>query len=306
LTGIFILKYSIDMVEKPILIKEGEKMIELGKVQKLEVVRFKQAGAYLNSKLNMSDEDVLLPRKQVPEEVEIGDEIEVFVYRDSEDRMIATTRKPKMTIGQLESLEVVETTEIGAFLDWGLEKDLFLPFKEQTSRVIKGRKYLVGIYIDKSDRLCATMNINKDLSNSSPFKEDDKVNGTIYGIAKEIGAFVAVDNKYRGLIPNKELYGDYKYGDKVEVRITKVKEDGKLDLSLRKKAYRQMDDDTKIVLDKINLKGGKLSLNDHSSPDIIKAELNMSKRAFKRAVGRLLKEEKIRITKTGIELVSKV
>lgn len=276
-------------------------MIELGKLQKLEVIRFTQVGAYLNSKSDQNDEDILLPKKQVPEEIEAGDEIEVFVYRDSRDRMIATTRKPKITIGQLESLEVVETTKIGAFLDWGLEKDLFLPFKEQSCKVHEGKKYLVGMYIDKSDRLCATMNIGNQLSNESPFKENDKIHGTIYGISRDIGAFVAVDDKYRGLIPKNELYGDYKYGDKIEARVTKVKEDGKLDLSLRKKAYKQMDDDTKIILDELNLRGGTLFLNDNSSPNKIKDELNMSKRAFKRAIGRLLKEGKIKFTENGIE-----
>lgn len=297
------IKIQVKLYRNRILFREGEKMIELGKLQKLEVVRFKQIGAFLNSKSNMCDDDILLPKKQLPEEIEVGEEIEVFVYRDSEDRMIATTRKPKITIGQLESLEVVETTEIGAFLDWGLEKDLFLPFKEQTCRVHKGKKYLVGMYIDKSDRLCATMNISKQLSNDAPFKEDEKVHGTIYAISNDIGAFVAVDNKYRGLIPKKELYGDYRCGDKVEVRITKIKEDGKLDLSLRKKAYKQMDDDVKIILEKLDLRGGRLSLNDNSSPNRIKDELDMSKRAFKRAIGRLLKEGKIKITEIGIELV---
>ncbi|SHJ76327.1 CvfB family protein [Paramaledivibacter caminithermalis] len=276
-------------------------MLELGKFQKLEVVRLTQIGAYLNSKSNRGDEDILLPRKQVPDNIEVGDEIEVFVYRDSKDRMIATTRKPKITIGELAALEVVEITKIGAFLDWGLEKDLFLPFKEQTCKVHKGRKYLVGMYVDKSNRLCATMNINKQLSNNSPFKENDKVYGTIYGISRDIGAFVAVDNKYKGLIPKHELYGDYKCGDRVEVRITKVKEDGKLNLSLRKKAYKQMDEDVKIILDKLDLEGGTLLVNDSSPPDKIKDELNMSKRAFKRAVGRLLKERKIKLTEKGIE-----
>lgn len=278
-------------------------MIELGKKQKLEIVRFTQIGAYLNSKQDKSDDDILLPQKQLSKGIEEGDEIEVFVYRDSKDRMIATTRSPKIEMGELAFLEVVETTKIGAFLDWGLEKDLFLPFKEQTCKVKKGNKYLVGIYIDKSDRLCATMHVNKQLSNESPYKEDDTVKGKIYGISEEIGAFVAVDDKYRGLIPNKELYGDYKLGDEVEVRITNVKQDGKLDLSLRKKAYRQMDYDAELVLNKLKHNGGKLPLNDKSSPKKIEAELKMSKRAFKRAVGRLLKERKIKITEKGIEKI---
>lgn len=276
-------------------------MIELGKKQKLEIVRFTQIGAYLNSKKDKSDDDILLPQKQLPKGIKEGDEIEVFVYRDSKDRIIATTRSPKIKMGELAALEVVETTKIGAFLDWGLEKDLFLPFKEQTCKVKKGNKYLVGIYIDKSDRLCATMHVNKQLSNESPYNENDIVKGKIYGISKEIGAFVAVDDKYRGLIPKKELYEDYKLGDEVEVRITNVKQDGKLDLSLRKKAYKQMDCDVELILNELKKHGGKLAFNDKSSPEKIKSEFKMSKRAFKRAVGRLLKEGKIKITEKGIE-----
>lgn len=278
-------------------------MIELGKQQKLEIVRFTQIGAYLNSEKDKSDEDILLPQKQLPKGIKEGEEIEVFVYRDSKDRMIATTKRPKIKIGELASLEVVETSEIGAFLDWGLEKDLFLPFKEQTCKVKKGKKYLVSIYIDKSERLCATMNINKQLSNESPYKENDRVKGKIYGISQDIGAFVAVDDRYRGLIPKKELYGDYKLGDEVEVRITNVKEDGKLDLSLRKKAYKQMNYDSDLILHKLMKNDGKLALNDKSSPEKIEKELNMSKRAFKRAVGRLLKEKKIKFTEKGIERI---
>lgn len=277
-------------------------MIELGKVQKLQIDRHTSIGAYLKAKGN-DDKDVLLPKKEVPSEANVGDEIQVFVYKDSDDRIIATTRKPRLTLGQIGFLKVVEVTKIGAFLDWGLEKDLFLPFKEQKDKVEKGREYLVGLYIDKSDRLCATTNVSKLLSTQSPYKENDSAMGTIYSLAREIGAFVAVDNKYIGLIPNKELYGNYKRGDEVEVRITKVNQDGKLNLSLRKKAYIQMDDDAKKVLEKLISKGGKLRLNDNSSPEKIKSELNMSKSAFKRAVGRLMKDGKVKITDRGIEII---
>lgn len=278
-------------------------MIELGKIQKLEIVKIVSIGAYLNSKIDNYDDSILLPRREVKSDVNVGDEIEVFVYRDSEDRMIATTQRPSLVMDELSYLEVVETTKIGAFLDWGLPKDLFLPFKEQTSRVREGKKYLVALYIDKSDRLCATMDIYKYLSSDSPYDVEDKVEGIIYEIKDDMGAFVAIDKKYHGLISKNELYGKHKCGDEVEVRIIKVREDGKLDLSLREKAYKQMEDDASIILDKINMWGGELSLNDKSSPERIKGELSMSKRAFKRAVGRLLKEGRIKITDKGIELV---
>jgi predicted RNA-binding protein (virulence factor B family) len=276
-------------------------MIELGKIQELEVIRKTQIGLYLNSKGNQDGDDILLPRNQVPQEIEIGDKIEVFVYKDSEDRTIATVKRPKLTKGELALLGVVETTNIGAFLDWGLEKDLFLPFKEQRGRVIKGDKYLVGLYIDNSNRLSATMRISNLLSNESPYKENDRVRGTIYSINKEIGAFVAVDNKYQGLIPSKELYGNYTEGDQVEVRIKKVRLDGKLELSLRKEAHNEIESDAQKIMDRLSFSGGTLPLNDTSSPELIKTELNMSKGAFKRAVGRLLKEGAIKITDEGIE-----
>lgn len=278
-------------------------MIELGKVQKLEIVRKTQDGVYLNSKDSKDKNDILLTKNQVTQEIEIGNEIEVFVYKDSEDKMIATVRKPKLTIGELTFLRVAEITKFGAFLDWGLEKDLFLPFREQVGKIIKGGKYLVGLYVDSSNRLCATMNIYNLLSSDSPYKENDRVNGTIYSISKELGVFVAVDNKYQGLIPNKELYGSYNEGDCVEVRIKRIRQDGKLELSLRKEAYNEIEDDAQKIIAGLKLKGGTLQLNDSSHPDNIKAELNMSKGAFKRAVGKLLKERIIKITENGIEMI---
>ena len=278
-------------------------MIELGKIQELKVIRKTSIGAYLNTKDASDEEGILLPMNQVPRDLELEDEIEVFVYRDSEDRMIATMKKPSITLGELAPLRVVDNSRIGAFLDWGLERDLFLPFKEQIYRVEQDGTYLVGLYIDKSSRLCATMDIYKFLSQESPYKENDRVNGTIYKIREDIGAFVAVNNKYDGLIPNKEFYGDYKCGDSVEVRIKKVREDGKLELSLRKEAYNEIDDDATKIMDRLILKGGMLRLNDNSLPEEIKSELNMSKSAFKRAIGRLFKERKIIITEKGIEKI---
>lgn len=276
-------------------------MIELGKIQKLIIKRTTSIGAYLNDKNGKKDDDILLPKKQISEDMNIGDEIEVFVYRDSEDRKIATTKKPKLTIGELAILQVVEISKIGTFLDWGLEKDLFLPFKEQTAPVHKGKTYLVGLYVDKSERLCATMDVYNLLRSDSPYKENDKVQGIIYKIKEEIGALVAIDNKYYGLIPQSELYGSYKSGDKIEGRVVKVREDGKLDISVRDKSYIQMDEDARIILGKLLLKGGELPFNDNSDPQLIKKEFNMSKRAFKRAIGKLLKEGKIKLTDKGIE-----
>ena len=279
-------------------------MIEIGEIQKLEIKRKTSVGVYLNSKgSRKEDKDVLLPNKEVPKGANIGDEIEVFIYRDSKERLIATTRKPKVTLGEIGLLKVVDITKIGAFLDWGLEKDIFLPFKEQTMKLEKGRKYLIGLYLDKSDRLCGTMKIKDFLKNDSPYRENDWVKGTIYSINKEIGAFVAVDNKYEGLIPKNELIGVYVPGEEVNLRVINVKEDGKLDLSLRDKSYMEIDKDAELILNKAKENGGILLLNDYSSPKEIRNELNISKSAFKKAVGRLLKEGKIEFIEKGIKIL---
>ena len=278
-------------------------MISIGEIQKLKIKRSTSFGVYLTDLEGKNrNEEILLPKREVPKNLKAGDTIEVFIYRDSEDRLIATTRRPKITLGEVGLLRVKDITKIGAFLDWGLEKDLLLPFKEQTMKLIKGKKYLVGLYVDKSDRLCATMKIKDFLRTDSPYKENDWVKGTIYSINEDMGAFVAVDNKYHGMIPKKELIGVYAPGEEVELRVTKVREDGRLDLSLRDKSYLQIDKDAERILEKIKEKGGFLPLNDNSSPEEIKKQLNMSKSSFKKAVGRLLKERKIRFEKKGIRL----
>jgi predicted RNA-binding protein (virulence factor B family) len=277
------------------------RMIELGKIQTLEVIRKTSIGLYLNSQADRDSEDILLPNNQVPPEMKVGDLIEVFVYKDSEDRMIATARRPKLILGELARLQVAETTGIGAFLDWGLEKDLFLPFREQRERVVKGGIYLVGLYVDSSKRLCATTKIANLLSSESPYKVNERVRGTVYSINKEIGAFVAVANKYHGLIPVKEFYGNYTVGEQVEVRIKKIQPDGKLELSVRNSAKKEIEGDAEKIMERLAVNGGILPLNDHSAPELIKAELSMSKAAFKRGVGRLLKEGAIKITAKGLE-----
>ena len=191
-------------------------------------------------------------------------------------------------------------TKIGAFLDWGLEKDLLLPFREQTRRVRSGEEVLVALYEDKSSRLCATMNVYEYLDTASPYQKEDMVTGTIYETSREFGAFVAVDNRYSGLIPRREFFGNAQIGDRIEARVTSVKEDGRLNLSIRKKAYLQIDQDAAYVLQVLNEYDGVLPFNDKVSPEIIERELHLSKNAFKRAVGRLLKEGKIEITEKRI------
>ena len=276
-------------------------MMRLGKKQVLTIVKKVEFGVYLGS-----DEDrVLLPKRQVPEGVEIGDPVEVFLYKDSDDRLIATTHEPKIELGELAVLEVADTGKFGAFLDWGLEKDLFLPFKKQTVKVAKGDQCLVALYIDKSERLCATMKVYDMLKKDSPYQKDDMVEGIIYDTSDNFGLFVAVDNQYSALIPKKEVYGRLRIGQTVKARVTAVKKDGKLDLSVRDKIPMQMDKDAESVLKEIERRGGKLPFTDKADPEVIKQEFQMSKNAFKRAVGRLLKEEKIEIKEHAIVMYRK-
>ena len=268
----------------------------LGKKRTLMVVKKLDFGVYLGT----NEERVLLPIKQVPKDIEVGDPIEVFLYKDSSDRLIATTNTPKITLDELAVLEVADTAKIGAFLNWGLEKDLLLPFKEQTSKVKKGDKVLVALYIDKSGRLCATMKVYPKLRTDHSYQKDDQVTGIIYDKSDNFGMFVAVDNCYSALIPKREVFGELKVGDVVEARVAKVREDGKIDLSVRKKAFMQMDDDATIILRRIEEYGGKLPFTDKAEPEVIANEFGLSKNAFKRAVGRLLKEKKIKITEKNI------
>ena len=265
--------------------------MRLGEKQVLTVVKIVDFGVYLGS----DEERVLLPKKQMPEGIEVGDPVEVFLYKDSSDRMIATTKEPKITLGELAVLEVADVGRVGAFLDWGLEKDLLLPFKEQTVKVEKGDRCLVSLYVDKSGRLCATMKVYPLLRTDSPYQKNDMVRGTVYGISREFGVFVAVDDRYSALIPRREVYGRMFIGQQVEARVADVKADGKLDLSVRGRIPEQMDADAQQIMERIEKNGGSLPFTDKADPERIKTEFGMSKAAFKRAVGRLLKQRKITI-----------
>lgn len=270
-------------------------MIRLGEMQELEVVKTVDFGVYMAPSAEQAQDRVLLPRKRVPEGSKPGDRFSVFVYRDSQDRLIATVDAPKLQMGQVAELTVAQVSHIGAFLDWGLEKDLFLPFKQQRGRVEQGQKVLVSLYIDKSSRLCATMNVYKNLSCSSPYHVGDQVTGRVYERSDNFGVFVAVDNLYSGLIPAREAYGEITLGQDVTARVTRVLEDGRLNLSIREKAYLQIDKDVQTILKLLDSYEGSLPFNDKAAPEVIKHETGMSKNEFKRAVGRLLKEGKIQI-----------
>lgn len=274
--------------------------MRLGEYQKLKVIKKVEFGVYL-AEHERDEMCVLLPYKQVPEGTSIGDEMEVFLYKDSKDRLIATTNKPKLTLGGLAVLKVLEVGKIGAFLDWGLEKDLFLPYKEMTARLEAEDEVLVTLYIDKSKRLCASMKkLYELLRTDSPYQKDDMVNGRIYEFGHDFGTFVAVDDCYSAMIPAHEDCSHLRIGDVIEAKVLGVKPDGKLDLTLREKAYLQMDADAEKVMGVIEEFAGVLPFTDKASPEVIKRETGLSKNAFKRAVGRLYKERRIEITERAI------
>lgn len=277
-------------------------MLHIGEKQRLTVVREASFGVYLGEKPG-AEEVVLLPKKEVDAGTKLGDEIEVFLYRDSSDRPIATRREPLLTLRHTAVLKVKEVTKIGAFLDWGLEKDLLLPYHEQTARVYPGDECVVALYLDKSRRLCATMKVYHYLSRHSPYHVDDQVRGRVYEISDNFGAFVAVDDKYSGLIPKREGVGELQVGNIVRARVTGVKEDGKLDLSIREKAYLQIDEDAEFVLQAIQEFDGVLPFDDKASPELIQREFGLSKNAFKRAVGRLMKEGRVELANGHIRII---
>lgn len=283
--------------------------MELGKWNILRIDRIKDVGAYLTDGkgLNVNPEvmDVLLPVRQIPEGLEIGDNVEVFLYRDSEDRVIATTHEPRITLGEIKKLKVKSVGDIGAFLDWGLSRDLFLPFKEQTVKVQQEKSYLVKLYVDKTGRLAASMRISSDLHPNDTLQKGDHVKGVVYNVKKDFGVFVALENEeqeyyYSGLIHSNEVFENLYVGDEVVCRVVKAREDGKIDLAMRDEIPKQMEKDSEMVLDIIMSYGGTLPFNDKADASLIKKEFGISKNAFKRAVGRLLKEGKVEITEKNI------
>ena len=274
----------------------------LGKTQELVITHFTDAGAYLAETVEDRN-SVLLPNRSVPEGAKAGDRVSVFLYKDSEDRLIATTAKPALEVGGLALLTVKEVTKIGAFLSWGLAKDLLLPYKEMRGELKAGQKVFVTLYVDHSGRLAASMFVDRFFRSDPPYKADDKVSGRVYALNKDIGAFVAVDDRYFGLIPRQELYEKLTIGQEVQARVVRVRPDGKLNLSIRKKAYAQMKTDEEKVLEHLDMAGGILGLGDKSDPVLIQAELGLSKNAYKRAIGAIYKAGKIRISDESIERV---
>ncbi|MCR5823196.1 MAG: RNA-binding protein [Lachnospiraceae bacterium] len=290
-------------------------MFYLGRIQKLRVAKIADHGAYLTfegveapsfgelpENETIDSKNILLPKKEAVG-LKQNDEVSVFVYKDSSDRPIATIATPKLMMGEVKKLTVKDVTNIGAFLDWGLVKDLFLPFKEQTYRVRKGDEVLVSLYSDKSGRLCGTMKVYRMLESKAPYKKDDVVNGLCYELIDNFGAYIAVDDKYSAMIPKHRLFEKVLPGMTVVAHVAKVLEDGRLELALREKAYMELGSDGEKIYDILCAAGGFLPYHDKTSPELILAKFGLSKNAFKRAIGHLQKEGKIVISDDGITRV---
>ncbi|OJV66096.1 MAG: hypothetical protein BGO41_09210 [Clostridiales bacterium 38-18] len=277
-------------------------MLEIGKVQTAYVNRVSEQGVYLTEQKD-GEVEALLQKGFYKVEPEIDASIEVFIYKDSEQKLIATTKKPLLQLGEIGMLSVVGSIPNAYFLDLGIEKDLFLPNNEAKGKLQKGRKVLVKLIKDSNEQLLATMKIYNHLTEGTHIKTGEHVKGVVYEIKDEMGAFVAIDGKYHGFIPKHELYKEIKVGAELEARVTRVREDGKINLSIKEKSAVQVHQDVDILMKALTENDGQLYLNDESEPEVIKKRLNMSKKAFKRAVGRLLKEGKLQIFEDGIRLI---
>lgn len=278
-------------------------MIQLGEYNTLEILRDTDPGLFLG---DGEDGEVLLPNRYVPEEFEIGDKLEVFVYLDNEERPVATTDKPFITKGEFSLLRCNQVNKYGAFLDWGLVKELFCPFKEQAFKMKAGGWYLVHCYLDEdTERLVASSKTNRFLDNKqltvSKFEEVD----LIVSHPSEIGMNVIVNNKHLGLVFKDDIFKDISVGDRLKGIVKKIRHDNKLDISLSQIGYRNIEPNAQHILKVLNDNSGFIPLHDKSSPEDIKEQLQMSKKSFKKAIGSLYKDRVITIDTNGITLIGK-
>ena len=275
-------------------------MINVGSYNELEVVKRLDFGIYLKD----GDTEILMPTKWVPKETKIGDTLNVFVFRDSDDRLIASTVEPYATANTFAFLEAKQVNQIGAFMDWGMDKDLLVPFREQPHRMEPGNSYVVFVYVDEeTNRLVASAKLSRYIQNENiELRDGDIVDLLIYS-ETNLGFNAIINNRYSGLIYKNEIYETIRVGDKIKGFVKHVREDNKIDLSLQKSGYELVDDVKWRILNMMKQNDGFLSINDNSSPEEIKAKLQISKKAFKKAVGALYKERLVKLTDKGVELI---
>jgi predicted RNA-binding protein (virulence factor B family) len=275
-------------------------MIEIGKYNTLTVEKLVDFGIYLTD----GTDSILLPKKWVLRDMLPGKEVEVFIYKDNEERPIATTLKPYATVGEFACLKVKDLNELGAFMDWGIEKDIFVPYREQATEMQAGRRYVVYIFVDSvTDRVVASSKLSKFINQDDiDVKELDEVE-ILVSKKTDLGYEAIINGKLKGLIYENEIFSPIQVGDIRSAFIKKIREDNKIDLSLQARDFGISDDAKTKILEVLEQRNGFLALNDESEPDDIKEQLHMSKKSFKKAIGGLFKDKKIRITEKGIELI---
>jgi uncharacterized protein len=275
-------------------------MLQLGKFQELNILRETDPGLFLG---DTEDNEVLLPHRYKPEEYKIGDTINVFLYLDNEERPIATTDKPFISLNEFAYLHCSAVTKYGAFMDWGLVKQLFVPFKEQARPMKEGKWYIVYLYLDEqTNRLMGSSKTNKFLKNESiDLAKYDEVDILVSHIT-EIGANAIINGKYKGLIYLEDIFEDIRTGDKMKAFVKRVRPDKKIDLVLHAEGFKGIEPNANYLMDELKAAGGFLPFHDKTDPETIKNELGLSKKSFKRAIGSLYKDKQIVITKDGIEM----
>lgn len=277
-------------------------MLQIGTYHTLEILRLTPPGLFLGD--GNKENEVLLPNKYIPKEYNIGDKIQVFVYQDFDERVVATTLEPKITLNTAAMLRVVDKSNIGVFMNWGLEKDLLVPFSEQLTSMRVGNRYLIYMYFDEaSGRLVGTQKYSKFLNNDKiDFKEGDEVD-IIIADNTPLGVNVIVNGKHKGLIYHDEIFQEIDTGDRLKGYIKKIREQNKLDISLQPIGLASIEPNADKILKVLNKNGGRLELSDNSSPELIYETLGMSKKLFKKALGALYKQKRIVISPNQIELV---
>lgn len=275
-------------------------MIKIGEYNTLEILRDTDPGLFLGDN---EDNEILLPNRYVPEAFEIGDKLEVFVYLDNDERLVAVTDKPYITVGDFALLRCNQVTKFGAFLDWGMVKELFCPFKEQAFKMKKGGWYLVYCYLDEeTNRLVASSKTNRFLDNNElTVGQFDEVD-IIVSHPSEIGMNVIVNKKHSGLIYKDEIFQDLNVGDRLKGIVKKIRKNNKLDIAIGQIGYRNIEPNASTILTELKDNSGFLALTDKSSPEEIKEQLQMSKKSFKKAIGSLYKQRLITLKEDGIYL----
>jgi len=274
--------------------------VQIGQTQKLRILEILDRGAYLDGG---ADGQILLPIRYLPETAEVGQDVEVFICLDSDDRLIATTELPFASLGEFALLRVVSVESVGAFLDWGLPKDLFLPFAEQTKSLREGQVVLVFPYLDNSGRLAASMRLERIMSKEpATYKEGEAVN-LIIAFKTDLGFKAIINGKHWGVLYSNEVFQPLNYGQEVPGFIKKIREDGKIDLGLQRTGHQAGEDIAPKILEMLKEKGGYLEINDKTSAQIIYDLFGVSKKKYKIALGGLYKKRLIKVEDDGIRLV---